>query len=101
MIESTSGVENAEQMIGADGVRAVFVRPTDLRRSMGLMDADVDEPEFQQALQNIVTGLQIRHVKLGFKFIMYQSDSSFLAERPQGSLENAQSALSLSMRSKR
>jgi 2-keto-3-deoxy-L-rhamnonate aldolase RhmA len=109
MIESKMGVKNAEQIIGAEGVSAVFVGPMDLRLSLGLMGADGDEPEFHQALVNIVqiaekhskpAGIMaltqtslIRHVNLGFKFILYQSDSSLLAQSAQASLENAKAAL--------
>lgn len=53
MIESREGVENAEEIISAQGVTGVFIGPLDLRLSLGLNGMDGSEPKYTQALEKI------------------------------------------------
>jgi len=53
IIESVEGLENSEEIIGVEGVTAVFIGPLDLRLSMGLAAADGTEEVFLNALKKI------------------------------------------------
>jgi 2-keto-3-deoxy-L-rhamnonate aldolase RhmA len=54
MIESSQGLEKAEEICAVDGVTAVFVGPADLRLSMGLAGAEGSEKVYLDALQSLV-----------------------------------------------
>ncbi|KAJ9608214.1 hypothetical protein H2200_007202 [Cladophialophora chaetospira] len=96
MIESREAVENAEEIIGTEGVDGIFIGPVDLRHSLGLEGAEGDEVEYIAALQRVleagrrfgkaigILGTQEavpQLVKMGFSFIMLAGgDAGILAE---------------------
>ncbi|EXJ90145.1 hypothetical protein A1O3_03214 [Capronia epimyces CBS 606.96] len=54
MIESSQGLDKAEEICAVDGVTAVFVGPADLRLSMGLAGGDGSEKVYLDALLQLV-----------------------------------------------
>ncbi|KAF2152785.1 2,4-dihydroxyhept-2-ene-1,7-dioic acid aldolase [Myriangium duriaei CBS 260.36] len=62
-IETRAGVENVEEICAVPGVDVVFIGPNDLAQSLlGYVPARGDEPEFVQAVENIVSAAR-RHGK--------------------------------------
>jgi len=56
IIESKEGVENAEAILGVDGVAGCFIGPFDLRLSLGVPGGiDGPEPVFNDALQKVLS----------------------------------------------
>lgn len=52
-IESETGVENVEQILGVDGIDVAFVGPNDLTQSMGII-GQKDHPKYLQAIDKII-----------------------------------------------
>ncbi len=109
MIESAKGVQNAEQILGTEGISGVFIGPFDLRVSLGLPGGDGSESAFEEALKTIVAAAKKlnkpvgiytpskealdRNLKLGFEFFAYQGDSTLLAKAAKASVEEARSVI--------
>lgn len=109
MIESKEAVDNAEDIIGTEGVDGIFVGPVDLRHSLGLEGPDGEEPEYISALQTILEmgrkygkGIGIlgspkstgRLVKMGFSFIMLGGgDAGILAEAAAARLRDSRASI--------
>lgn len=92
-IESALAVENAEAIAALDGVDVLFIGPTDLSHSLGML-GEFERPEFQQAIDRVAAAAR-RHKKtlgillpspqdfnryhaLGFRFIASGSDAVLL-----------------------
>lgn len=109
MIETVTGVNNAEAILSVNGISGGFVGPSDLRVSLGLNAGDGTEDKFIEALKKIVeagkkTGKPIgiftptkaaaeRNIKLGFDFIVYEGDTSLLAKAARASVAEARSII--------
>lgn len=94
-IESVTAVENAAQIAAVDGVDAVFVGPSDLAASMGLIGQQT-HPDVLAAVAQVYqavrpTGTKIgvnafdpeqarTYVKAGFDFIAVTSDVTLMAQ---------------------
>jgi 2-keto-3-deoxy-L-rhamnonate aldolase RhmA len=93
MIESVEGVENAEEIMSADGVNGVFIGPVDLRSSMGFPGADGQEEQYVSAINKIlgigkrleipigILGVEeelTRQIKIGFDFFLLGGDAAFM-----------------------
>ena len=92
-IESPQAVGNADAIAALDGVDVLFVGPTDLSHSMGVL-GQFDAPEFVRAIENTVqaaakhgkqAGLLLpapadfaRYYKAGYRFIASGSDAVLL-----------------------
>ncbi|OQV05343.1 hypothetical protein CLAIMM_10102 [Cladophialophora immunda] len=110
MIESKEAVENAEDIIGTDGVGGIFIGPVDLRHSLGFEGTTGDEPEYIAALQRVlqagkkwakpigILGSQAavpRLVDMGFSFIMLPGgDAGILAEAASALLKASKQSIS-------
>jgi len=94
-IETRESLENLEGIAGTDGVDLLFVGPTDLTLSLGLLD-DRKNPKVREAMRSVVQACE-RHgkipgtmvldldekraaVDLGFRFISLASDVRFLLQ---------------------
>jgi 2-dehydro-3-deoxyglucarate aldolase len=95
MIESTRAIDNLEDILGVDGLDAIFIGPYDLSASMGIV-AEFDNPEFLSVLalihasareQGIASGIHvvepskaelIQRIEEGYQFVAYSIDSVFL-----------------------
>ncbi|KIW92527.1 uncharacterized protein Z519_06374 [Cladophialophora bantiana CBS 173.52] len=109
MIESATGVENADAILATEGVSGAFVGPFDLRCSLGLPGGDGKEDRFLDALKRIAAAAKnagkpvgiytgskeqmARNLSLGFEYILYQGDSSLLANAVKASVEEARSVI--------
>lgn len=63
MVETMEGVANIEDIVGTEGVDAVYVGPSDLSCAMGLPPAmDHDESEFQEALASVAAACEAADV---------------------------------------
>ncbi|KIW79669.1 hypothetical protein Z517_06283 [Fonsecaea pedrosoi CBS 271.37] len=109
MIESASGVENADAILATEGVSGAFVGPFDLRCSLGLPGGDGKEDRFLDALKRIVAaGKKVgkplgiytgskeqmeRNLSLGFEYILYHGDSTLLAVAAKASVEEGRSVI--------
>lgn len=96
MIESPAGVENLPDLLTEGGVDAVLIGPHDFSVSHGIPEA-FDHPVFNEAAQKVVQtcrehsvgagihcingdlDLQLRWIGWGCNFIMYGSDTLFIA----------------------
>ncbi|KIW78273.1 hypothetical protein Z517_08108 [Fonsecaea pedrosoi CBS 271.37] len=110
MIESKEAVDNAEDIVGTDGVDGIFIGPVDLRHSLGFEGASGDEPEYVAALQKVlqvgkkwakpigILGSQAaipRLVEMGFSFIMLPGgDAGILAEAASALLKASKNSIS-------
>jgi len=98
-IESPRAVENVDAIAALDGVDVLFVGPTDLSHSLGML-GEFERPEFQQVIER-VTAVARRHKKalgillptpqdfgryyaLGFRFIASGSDAVLLNNAARG-----------------
>lgn len=63
-IESTTGVANASAILGVDGVDAVFIGPSDLAASMGLIGQQ-EHPEVVAAVEHVIALALAAGVKAG------------------------------------
>ncbi|KAK7885433.1 hypothetical protein LTR67_010226 [Exophiala xenobiotica] len=109
MLESASGVQNADAILATEGVSGAFVGPFDLRCSLGLPGGDGTEDRFLDALKRIVaagkaagkpvgiyTGSKeqmVRNLRLGFEFILYLGDSTILATGSKASVDEGRSVI--------
>ncbi|OAP59153.1 hypothetical protein AYL99_06451 [Fonsecaea erecta] len=110
MIESKEAVENAEDIIGTDGVHGIFIGPVDLRHSLGFEGSTGEEPEYIAALQKVlqvgkkfakpigILGSQAAVpglAKIGFSFIMLPGgDAGILAEAASALLKASKESIS-------
>lgn len=94
MLESKTGVENVEAILGVEGIGGGFVGPFDLSCSLGLPGGEGEEEEFIDALRAVVaagrkvgkplglmapSGRAVRQgVEKGFTFVAYGGDSTLL-----------------------
>lgn len=53
-IESPTGVKNAEKMLDIEGIDAVFIGPSDLSQSMGIM-GQLNHPDFIAAVDHVIS----------------------------------------------
>ncbi|EXJ64322.1 hypothetical protein A1O7_00658 [Cladophialophora yegresii CBS 114405] len=109
MIESVEAVENAEEIVGAQGVDGIFIGPVDLRHSLGFEGSGGDEDAYIAALQRVlemgkkfgkaigILGTQEsvpRLVKMGFSFIMLAGgDAGILAEAASAKLRASRESI--------
>lgn len=52
-VETRAGVENLEEIVGTDGVTAVYIGPSDLSLALGLPPNSIDSPEFISVIDRI------------------------------------------------
>ncbi len=65
-IESLSGLQNLDAILGVPGVDVAFVGPNDLHASLGLPPSNEGaEPEFVKAIEQIKAGARQHNVALG------------------------------------
>ena len=108
MIESVEGVQNAEEIMGTEGVNGVFIGPVDLRSSVGLAGADGTEHQYVQALQKILKigkrlGIPVgilgseealtRQVEMGFDYFMLTGDAGLLTNAATLVLDKARDSV--------
>ncbi|OCT53776.1 5-keto-4-deoxy-D-glucarate aldolase [Cladophialophora carrionii] len=109
MIESVEAVENAEEIVGAQGVDGIFIGPVDLRHSLGFEGPEGDEDAYLAALQRVldvgkkfgkaigILGTQEsvpRLVQMGFSFIMLAGgDAGILAEAASAKLKASRQSI--------
>jgi 2-keto-3-deoxy-L-rhamnonate aldolase RhmA len=105
-IETMQALANVEQIAAVKGVDIVFVGPSDLSMSMGLV-TDRGNPRLAEAMQSVVKVCQRtgkipgtlaatadeakKWQKLGFRFISLGSDSKYLFQGAKNFVEQAQS----------
>jgi 4-hydroxy-2-oxoheptanedioate aldolase len=98
-IESTTAVENVEAIAGTDGVDAIFVGPSDLSASMGLLGQQ-EHPDVVAALEHCIEvgarlGVPVgvnafvpetaeRYLAAGVSFILVGADVALLARASEG-----------------
>ena len=103
-IESETAVANVEEIAAVEGVDVLFIGPSDLTQSMGIL-GQTDDPRFLAAVQAVAdaaraagkaTGILVqapeqldRYLELGFQLVAVGSDSSFLAGTARRTLELA------------
>ncbi len=94
-IETKSGYENLEEIIGVDGISGIFVGPLDLSASLGLF-GKTESPEFLDILQDIarramkynkIIGIMARTpdfakkaLEMGYNFISLSHDIKYIIE---------------------
>ncbi|HYB04151.1 MAG TPA: aldolase/citrate lyase family protein [Nitrososphaerales archaeon] len=104
-IETMQALANAEAIASTKGVDLVFVGPSDLTMSMGLV-TDRGNPKVAEAMQSVVKVCEKagkipgtlaatpdeakRARKLGFRFISLGSDSKYLFQGAKNFVEQAQ-----------
>jgi len=105
MIETVQAVEALDEILGVDGVTAIYVGPADLSISMGLPPAN-EEPEFHAVLDRIVAACG-RHgvvpgihttpatapdrIRRGFTMVTITSDLNALRSSIAADLESIRS----------
>lgn len=95
MIEQKEGVERVDEIVGVEGVDAVFIGPYDLSASYGVA-GELDHPRVVEAMRHVVAaarahgkaaGIHVVHAPVtqlgtrleeGFRFIAYGGDMLFL-----------------------
>lgn len=106
-IETTQALANAEEIASTKGVDIVFVGPSDLTMSLGLV-TDRGNPRVAEAMQSVVRICERlgkipgtlaatadeakKWQKLGFRFISLGSDSKYLFQGAKNFVEQAQSS---------
>ena len=106
MLESKLGVQNAEAIVGMDGISGAFVGPADLRCSLGLPGIEGEEELFVNALKAVAAagkkfgkpvGMMApsqkafkQGLELGFTFIAYLGDSTLLGMAARASVKEGQ-----------
>lgn len=112
MIESTTGVENAEMIMSTPGVSGIFVGPVDLRLSLGLSGPHGEEEAYLQALKKIAqlgqrlgvkTGIFVaqpdlipRLQRLGYSYFLIGGDVLFAGNGARAALIAAKGVLRVS-----
>jgi 4-hydroxy-2-oxoheptanedioate aldolase len=107
MIESTTGVANAKEILSVPGIDAYFIGPSDLCASMGLAQTwEPEYPEFWSALERVqsaASGTGVAHgihsngarakrmVDRGYRFIALGYDLSYLTASAGAALAQARS----------
>ena len=110
MIESKEAVDNADEIIGTEGVDGIFIGPVDLRHSLGLEGADGQEDEYVSALQTVLEvgkrfgkpigilgtqGAASRLVAMGFSYLMLPGgDAGILADAASALLAASRKSIS-------
>jgi 2-dehydro-3-deoxyglucarate aldolase/4-hydroxy-2-oxoheptanedioate aldolase len=88
-IESVSGVENVEDIVGVEGVDVAWIGHFDLTQSMGI-PAQFEHPDYLTAVEKVITACQrqgktggfmgatpdavVELIRKGFRCIAYSSD---------------------------
>jgi 2-keto-3-deoxy-L-rhamnonate aldolase RhmA len=107
MIESSQGLERAEEILAVPGLNGVFIGPVDLRLSMGLSGPHGEEKEYLEALRKLASvakqnnlsigifladmSLLARFQQLGYSFFLVGGDLMCLASGLESSLNIARS----------
>ncbi|MCD6464849.1 hypothetical protein J7L27_00565 [Candidatus Bathyarchaeota archaeon] len=107
-IETREAVENLEEILSVEGVKALFVGPNDLSMSLGVY-AQWHHPTFEKALNTIIETAEKSGVKpgilapigepeelidRGFKLITLGKDAAFLMNAATSVLKRARAHLS-------
>jgi 2-keto-3-deoxy-L-rhamnonate aldolase RhmA len=103
-IESEEAVANVEEIAAVEGVDALFVGPSDLTQSMGIL-GQLDDPRFLAAVHAVgdaargagkAAGILVqtpeqldRYLALGYQLVAVGSDSAFLSGGARKTLELA------------
>jgi 4-hydroxy-2-oxoheptanedioate aldolase len=106
-IESPQAVENADEIAGVEGVDVLFVGPTDLSQSMGML-GDWENPEFLAAMRRVaeagksagkVTGLLLptpahfaAYYEMGYRMMISGADVVLLNNAARALVENLRKA---------
>jgi len=109
MLESKLGVQNAEAIVGTEGISGAFIGPFDLRCSLGLAGGEGEEELFVNALKTVAAagkkfgkpvGMMApskkavqQGIELGFTFIAYQGDSTLLGVAARASVKEAREVI--------
>jgi 4-hydroxy-2-oxoheptanedioate aldolase len=97
MIETATAVANVDDIVGVDGVDAIFIGPVDLQLSLGLeLDFSLRDPALRDATARVVGSCRARgrvvgipamapdhperFVQEGYGFITIGADASFLRQ---------------------
>jgi 2-dehydro-3-deoxyglucarate aldolase/4-hydroxy-2-oxoheptanedioate aldolase len=102
LIETTAGVENADEIAAVDGVDCLWIGPLDLSCSLGV-PGEFDHPDFIDATARVVAAAQTHRKSLGrgaatidegvelyeagFDFILYSADVWLLENALTAGLE--------------
>jgi 4-hydroxy-2-oxoheptanedioate aldolase len=103
MIETQEALDNLEEIIGVQGLDAVFVGPSDLGQNLGYgPGTDREEPEVLEAIERILAAARehgltagiftgtpeyaSRMVEKGFRFVTISSDARLMAAAAAGAL---------------
>ena len=103
MIETREALENLEEIIGVEGLDAVFVGPADLGQSLGLGPGmDRSEPAVVEAMERVLDAARehglaagiftgspeyaSRMAEKGFQFITISSDARLMASAAAGAV---------------
>ena len=96
MIETKTAIENMEAILDVEGINGVYVGPSDLGFSYGLVPKlDRDEPEIPQDLREDRQGMRqarplsrhplrsgadgaVRAINMGFKLVTLSNDSGLM-----------------------
>ena len=66
MIETRSGIENMEAIIGTHGVTAVYIGPADMSLALGLPPGSIHAPDFEAVSQKLLATCNSHGVIAGF-----------------------------------
>ncbi len=97
MIETKEALENLDDIIGTEGIDAIFIGPSDLSLSLGYpAQFNNEDPYIMETIEHIVkttkkhgkyiglynTDLDyaLKMVKLGFDYVTVSNDSSYIAQ---------------------
>jgi len=97
MIETKEALENLDDIIGTEGIDAIFIGPSDLSLSLGYpAEFNNEDPFIMETIEHIVkttkkygkyiglynTDLDyaLKMVKLGFDYVTISNDSSYIAQ---------------------
>jgi 4-hydroxy-2-oxoheptanedioate aldolase len=103
MIETQEALDNLEEIVGVQGLDAVFVGPSDLGQNLGHgPGTDREEPEVLEAIERILAAARehglaagiftgtpeyaSRMVEKGFRFVTISSDARLLAAAAAGAI---------------
>jgi 4-hydroxy-2-oxoheptanedioate aldolase len=103
MIETQEALDNLEEIVGVQGLDAIFVGPSDLGQNLGHgPDTDREEPEVLEAIERILAAARehglaagiftgtpeyaSRMVEKGFRFVTISSDARLLAAAAAGAI---------------
>lgn len=79
LVETTAGVDAIEDIVAVDGIDAVWIGPTDLSQSLGLL-GDLDNPAYVEAEERVVEVCRRNRVPLGL-VVRNASDGAAAVER--------------------